>query len=466
MSEVSITTPATHAPLPAASLRPWGMARLRPLAGASALAIMDMAAALAAVALASALRHTPVTPDLLLAVATGVLLPALHARLYVASAASPIERFRARLLAAFLLPVIGVAVLALASPAGAGWRECLLLAIVAAFHLPLSAAAEAALRAILVGRGQWGERVVVIGDPVTSAAVASELAANPQLGLRPLGTWDPSSRADAPPSHGSGLAVLAIPPGAPVPAMASLPFRRVVVVHTGLDAVPGMAAIRHLGAWAGIEVSNPSAAALHLGGKRALDLLVAVPALVAALPILAAAALAIRLSSPGPVIYRQQRVGWRGRPVGILKLRTMHLDADRRLADLLRTDPAARAEWDTYVKLAHDPRILPGVGHLLRRFSIDELPQLWNVIRGDISLVGPRPFPAYHVEKFDPAFQRLRSSIRPGLTGLWQVTDRSGASLARQQAIDTHYIRNWSLWLDLYIVWRTVPAVLFGRGAR
>ena len=166
-----------------------------------------------------------------------------------------------------------------------------------------------------------------------------------------------------------------------------------------------------------------------------------------------------------PVFFYQSRMGRAGRPIKVAKIRTMRRDAEQRLEDCLNANPSLRDEWLRSHKLRDDPRLIPGVGRLFRRFSVDELPQLWSVMAGDMSLVGPRPFPDYHLAKFTPAFLELRQRVRPGITGLWQVTVRSNGGLEDQEAYDSYYIRNWSIWFDFYILARTVMAVATGRGA-
>jgi lipopolysaccharide/colanic/teichoic acid biosynthesis glycosyltransferase len=200
--------------------------------------------------------------------------------------------------------------------------------------------------------------------------------------------------------------------------------------------------------------------------KRTLDVLVAVAGAVFYLPIVALAALAIQLVDRGPVFYTQERRGYDGRRIKVWKLRTMFRDAEARLERHLAADSAAREEWCRHFKLRRDPRVLSWIGGFLRRSSIDELPQIWNLVRGDMTLVGPRPLPDYHLEVFDPGFRRLRQSVVPGLTGLWQVAARSDGDCATLQRLDSYYVKNWSLALDLRILCRTVIVVLIGRGAR
>jgi Undecaprenyl-phosphate galactose phosphotransferase WbaP len=223
--------------------------------------------------------------------------------------------------------------------------------------------------------------------------------------------------------------------------------------------------IRNLGGVLGIEFSNELLRYPNQLIKRSLDIILSTAGLVIALPIIALCALLIKLASPGPVFFRQQREGLGGRKFKVWKLRTMYAEAEARLADLLKRDPELRRQWQRSVKLPRDPRLIPVLGPLLRRLSLDELPQLWNVIVGDMSLVGPRPFPDYHLAMLSPDFKRLRNAVRPGLTGLWQVMVRGNGGLGEQERFDTYYIRNWSVWLDLYIIGQTFYAVVLARGA-
>jgi len=194
-------------------------------------------------------------------------------------------------------------------------------------------------------------------------------------------------------------------------------------------------------------------------GKRATDILGALLGLALASPLLLAVAILIRLDSPGPVFYWQQRVGRDGRLFRMLKFRSMYVDADARRAEMFRLNDADGPA----LKLRRDPRVTR-VGRWIRRFSIDELPQLWNVLRGEMSLVGPRPLPLDEAAGLDgEASRRLR--VRPGMTGLWQVYGRSDLPFAERMRLDLAYARNWSLARDLAIILMTVRALVTGRGA-
>jgi lipopolysaccharide/colanic/teichoic acid biosynthesis glycosyltransferase len=223
--------------------------------------------------------------------------------------------------------------------------------------------------------------------------------------------------------------------------------------------------ICNLGGVLGIEFTN---SLLHWQNrciKRTLDVVLSAIFLVLTSPLIALGGLLVKCSSHGPSFFCQVREGLGGRPLRVWKLRTMYQDAERRLEEFLSDNPELRREWEERFKLARDPRVIAGVGVFLRRFSIDELPQLWNVVRGEMSLVGPRPFPEYHLQRFPPEFRELRRRVRPGLTGMWQVMVRSRGGIEEQNMYDTYYIRNWSIWLDLYILARTILAVLASRGA-
>lgn len=242
-------------------------------------------------------------------------------------------------------------------------------------------------------------------------------------------------------------------------------FRQVLMIREKWDLPVERVHVRNLGGVLGVEFTNNLLLWRNRLCKRMLDMMLGSVSLLFAFPLIALSGLAIKLWSRGPIFFRQEREGLDGRPIKVWKLRTMYVDADRRLKECLAANPELQREWQTHFKLTNDPRIIPGVGNLLRRWSLDELPQLWNVVKGEMSLVGPRPFPEYHLQQFPPEFRELRRRVRPGLTGMWQVTVRSSGGIEEQKSHDAYYIRNWSIWIDLHILARTVLAVLEGRGA-
>ena len=192
--------------------------------------------------------------------------------------------------------------------------------------------------------------------------------------------------------------------------------------------------------------------------KRLVDTVSAAATLAFAAPLLSIIALVIKLESPGPVLYQAERAGLKGRRFRCYKFRTMDADADK-LKELLR---ASNERQGPFFKMVDDPRITR-VGRFLRRYSLDELPQLWNVVRGEMSLVGPRPHPLDDFERYDLGdLQRL--DVPPGLTGLWQVTARRDPSFERGLALDLEYIRTWTLWRDFQILYKTISVVLHGSG--
>jgi exopolysaccharide biosynthesis polyprenyl glycosylphosphotransferase len=203
-------------------------------------------------------------------------------------------------------------------------------------------------------------------------------------------------------------------------------------------------------------VSGPDRA-LALASKRTVDILVAALGLAILSPVFLVIAWAIRRGDGGPVLFRQTRVGLHGRPFQVIKFRSMEMGAEARVAELAQVNEINGHAF----KVTDDPRVTP-IGRRLRRWSLDELPQLWNVLRGDMSLVGPRPPLVSEVSSYD-LWHRRRLSMKPGITGLWQVRSRREPEFDRWVEDDLEYIDRWSLWLDLQILLRTIPAALEGR---
>ena len=196
-----------------------------------------------------------------------------------------------------------------------------------------------------------------------------------------------------------------------------------------------------------------------LTSKRAIDIVLALSAIVLLAPLLIICAVVTACSSPGPVLFRHTRVGFNGKRFQCLKFRTMAIDAPERLRRHLATDPVAAAEWAANWKLRNDPRVT-AIGSIFRKSSLDELPQLFNVIKGDMSIVGPRPITEGELARYSDALSAYYA-CRPGITGLWQVSGRSTTTFNRRVVLDKFYATHWSINLDAKIMMATIPAVCF-----
>jgi len=320
-------------------------------------------------------------------------------------------------------------------------------------------------RALCRRLGIWGERAVIIGGHNRVPALMAYFTDHWRYGIRPESLSPDTSEASS--GNGPSIALIAGDADPLIAGLATMPrqFAEVILLSdTPNLKVSGLRPADIRGE-IGIRLAVGASPARSSLVRRALDLAIAIPAMVVATPFILTAAAAIYVIDPGPVFFRQAREGLSGKPVRVLKLRTMYQDAEQRLEALFRENPAIQAEWSTHFKLRQDPRILPVIGRLLRSTSFDELPQLMNVITGDMAIVGPRPFPEYHLRAMDGEFRDKRRSVTPGLTGLWQISERSNADIKLQQQLDEFYIDNRSLWFDLHILLNTIPAVFKRNGA-
>jgi exopolysaccharide production protein ExoY len=202
-----------------------------------------------------------------------------------------------------------------------------------------------------------------------------------------------------------------------------------------------------------------------LGGglKRAVDIILSGAAIILLAPLLIGLAFLVQCSSPGPVLFGHSRIGFGGKTFKCWKFRSMVINGDAALANHLRKNAAAQSEWNETQKLRHDPRVT-ALGHVLRKLSLDELPQLFNIFLGDMSIVGPRPIVMDEARRYGPSLGHYLRT-RPGLTGLWQISGRSDVGYRQRVLLDRFYVRKWSLLKDIGIILRTVPAVLRSRGS-
>ncbi|MDH3719459.1 MAG: undecaprenyl-phosphate galactose phosphotransferase WbaP [Planctomycetota bacterium] len=366
-----------------------------------------------------------------------------------------------------------------------------LIVLVAAWCicLPLIPLSRYLTRRFFCRFGWWKQPVVILGRGDEGRSLFESLVSNPALGLSPIGILDDihghwkGNGADAAEYLGPLEAASDISrQHAVYRAIVAMPERQNSEVHTILESssewfphlmvIPSIQALPllwtktwHMGGYSGFQLRSRILLPLPQLIKRVIDLTAVITAGPLFVLLTMAIAAAIKYRSAGPVFYTQERIGRDGRRFRIWKFRTMITDSEEILDDYLKMHPELHVEWQQNRKLKDDPRIIPGVGNFLRKYSLDELPQLWNVLVGEMSLVGPRPLPDYHLDEFDDAFRRYREKLTPGLTGLWQVNCRSDGDPAMLVKWDRYYIRNWSFWLDLQILFRTVKVVFSGEGA-
>ncbi|WP_437223259.1 undecaprenyl-phosphate galactose phosphotransferase WbaP [Planctomicrobium sp. SH661] len=345
-------------------------------------------------------------------------------------------------------------------------------------------------RALLANCPWWGQPVLLIGNRESTEKLLKVLNQKSTLGLRPVGIvpdqYQIHSR-DFDNSHVLGTL-------ADIPALAnehrvfwaliSPSDRRTdsftqsvnychsipnVVVIPGLEEFPSLwNRTQDFGGVLGISYRARLLDPWSQIFKRAFDLIAVILGVLLLspflLPLLAFTWACMKVYSPGPIFYGQERVGKNGAIFKAWKFRTMVLNADAALTDYLQKHPEKRLEWDVNQKLRQDPRVIPGIGTLLRKSSLDELPQLWNVLCGEMSLVGPRPFMTEQTQIYGDRLA-LYGKVRPGITGLWQISGRNHTTFEERGKFDAYYVRNWSFWLDLFILGRTVKTVLFREGA-
>jgi undecaprenyl-phosphate galactose phosphotransferase len=336
---------------------------------------------------------------------------------------------------------------------------------------------RAAARRVLQASGLWALRTLVVAAPSAMAAAEAALTSDPALGYLLVGSMTPRHAASLSDDallvllakHGADFVVItAGTDEAPAEHAAFDSLRRLglpIAIVPGLRGLPVTGFRQHYFLGHDIvmlvspsNLSRPFSRVVKTG----FDQLGAITLLLLFAPLLLVLAILIRADG-GPAFYRHRRIGAGGRMFDCLKFRSMAVDAERMLHRLLTADPAAATEWSATHKLKNDPRITQ-IGRFLRASSLDELPQLFNVVRGEMSLVGPRPIVRAEVKRYGSDIEHYYAA-KPGLTGLWQVSGRSDMSYARRVQLDVWYVRNWSLWHDVAILFKTVPAVFLQRGA-
>ena len=395
------------------------------------------------------------------------------------------ERLRRHTYSVFAALAI-LAVFAVALQAGNSLSRLLLVSAFLGLLL-LAPLEQSFARWVMWKAGLWGKPVIILSYKDMGARVAQLLKEEwglgyipiavfgyrlaPSGGLHESASYDEATLVDAMElarSQSVDTAIFAMPHArreqlATLVGRASTCFRQVLVIPN-LNGITNSAVVaRNLAGTFAVEIRHNLLDPWALRAKRVFDLVATVVGGVLAYPLILVLALLVYLESRGPVFYNDRRMGRDGKLFSCIKFRTMVTDAEELLQRMLEDDAELREEYMKYHKLRNDPRVTT-IGRLLRKTSLDELPQLWNVLRGEMSLVGPRPYLVRESEEIGMTQGEILR-VPPGITGPWQVSGRNHTSFGERVEMDAHYVHDWSIWLDLVLLARTVKTVVFGRGA-
>ena len=418
-----------------------------------------------------------------LPIAAGLILLNFEMGLYPGVKLSPVEELRrlsVSVTCMFLVWSLSVYMLA----GSLGGNKGIMLGAFYVTSLLAMPVSRSWTRRILGNYTNWGIPALVCGDDAAAIRVYNWLADNHHLGLRPIGvigdrrtldagaddkwyigSW--SETTDVAEKRSVFWAVV-VPPDDGSTAISKLiadylytiPQVHVLSEITGL---PDLWNPQQLDGLTGIHLQQNLILPLPRFTKRCLDFFAAIIGGIVLLPALFYLCVAVKMSSRGPIFYGHKRIGRYGKTFKAWKFRTMFQDATLVLEQYLEDNPEAMEEWQRDHKLKYDPRITR-IGRFMRKTSLDELPQLWNVIRGDMSLVGPRPIVTEEIIKYGQYFG-LYTMVKPGITGLWQVSGRNNTTYDERVALDSYYVRNWSPWMDIVLLFKTIRIVLFAKGA-
>jgi Undecaprenyl-phosphate galactose phosphotransferase WbaP len=341
------------------------------------------------------------------------------------------------------------------------------------------------VRTLFASESWWGSPVAILGSGKTGKLLLDTLTRNPRIGLRPVAILDdnplqyegfeerlttgPLSRClELAREHRISYAIVCMPSLSRKELFRLLDhyshcFSHIMVIPDLIGMASLGLSVREIGGVIGLEVTQKLLQPGAQLAKRALDLVITLALAPIVIMAVAIAAVLVRLESRGPILLPNERVGMGGRKFKAWKLRSMVVNGDDVLRGHFENHPEDLVQWEATQKLKNDPRVTR-VGKIIRKASIDELPQLWNVLIGEMSLVGPRPMLENQVALYGSAFESYRR-VRPGITGLWQISGRNHLTFSQRASLDCYTIRNWSVWMDIYILARTISVVLTANGA-